>query len=166
MFHKLKQLFSLGAQSTNGKCQHNPYGCIPQDFKEGFCKFRGFLNEPSVCYVRLYTVDNEKVIFCCQLPNYTRTSITNDIEYIASRFSDTPNNLIVIEHYAAGLSINPKGTYAIVKFDKNFTSPEWHFFSKNKITEYMINKFQNIPKNFFDTPSNLDDWRNRENEWY
>lgn len=166
MFNKFIKIFKKENQFDELVNKSNPYGRIPDDFKEGYCKFKGFLSKPSVCYIKLHIENDKKIIFCCQLPNYTRTSITNDIESIVSRFSNSSNNLTVVEHYAPGLSINPKGTYAIIKFNEDLTSPEWHFYSKEKIIECAEKNFSHIPPNFFDMPLHLENWQNEENHWY
>lgn len=144
------------------------YGMLPENFKEGFCKFKGFHpTKSSVCFARTHREDNDskKLILCAQLPNYTLTSITNDIESIAQRFSTNSQDIKLIEYYAPGRSVNPKGTYAFVEFEHNFKSPNWIFMPREEIIALTKKEFPKLPDNFFELPNNLENWREQESEW-
>ncbi len=46
------------------------------------------------------------------------------------------NNFIWIEHYAAGVGLHPKGSYAVVRFNEDTWEPNWAYVSISALAKY------------------------------
>ena len=93
-------------------------------------EYRGFINSPSRCYVKITQGHRRTCVMIIQRTLNDGTSITNAAEIIASlivqRFHLKPRQCLFVEHYAPGVlgypfDVTGEGCHKLVEF-----SWSWH----------------------------------------
>lgn len=105
--------------------------------------FIGFGGVQSRCHIRILD-DQDKpiVVVCSQMATKSGTSVTNAAEIIAqnvvreflerdnvTHLERTDKSLVWVEHYAAGLGLGSRESYAIVTFHQDSGTPNWDHVS-------------------------------------